>query len=183
MSSSSTSRRTRRASREPLDSTRARCLARSFRREKVPGTAPIASTDEGTPHHFRNSNQRKNGAPRNAVITPTGSSAGATMVLAATSQSTRKAPPKTADDGSSNRCPGPSRRRQMWGDIMPTKPMGPQAATTPADHHRCRHEERRSRLRHGHAATGRELGSGGEQIEFASEGEDDRHSSTTNGVI
>jgi len=53
--------------------------------------------------HFRSNNQRKNGAPKNAVITPTGSSAGATMVLAATSQRTRKTPPKTADIGNNRR--------------------------------------------------------------------------------
>ena len=53
------------------------------------------------------------------------------MVRAAVSHRTRKAPPKTAEAGSSNRWPGPSSNLQMCGDIMPTNPMGPQAATTP----------------------------------------------------
>ena len=53
------------------------------------------------------------------------------MVRAAVSQSTKNAPPKTAEAGRSNRCPGPSTRRQMCGDIIPTNPIGPQAATTP----------------------------------------------------
>ena len=41
----------------------------------------------------------KKGPPRSAVMTPTGSSAGARMVLAKVSQSARNAPPKRQDAG------------------------------------------------------------------------------------
>src|SRR5439155_20558713 len=45
----------------------------------------------------------KNGAPRNAVITPIGSSAGATIVRAAVSARTRNAAPKSTDRGITTR--------------------------------------------------------------------------------
>ena len=45
----------------------------------------------------------KNGAPKNAVTTPIGSSAGDISVRASTSASTRKPPPKSSDSGSTIR--------------------------------------------------------------------------------
>jgi hypothetical protein len=49
------------------------------------------------------SRYKKNGAPKNAVITPTGSSAGAKAVRAIRSDHTRKHPPAIAEAGSSRR--------------------------------------------------------------------------------
>ncbi len=45
----------------------------------------------------------KNGAPKNAVTTPIGSSAGETMVRASTSARTRKPAPTTSDSGTTAR--------------------------------------------------------------------------------
>ena len=45
----------------------------------------------------------KNGAPKNAVTTPIGSSPGDSAVRAITSASTRKPPPTSTDSGSSSR--------------------------------------------------------------------------------
>jgi len=45
----------------------------------------------------------KNGAPKNAVTTPIGSSAGDSAVRAITSARTRKPAPKSTDSGNSNR--------------------------------------------------------------------------------
>ncbi len=77
------------------------------------------------------SNQRKNGPPSSAVITPTGISAGAISTLASVSQNTRNAPPKKKLAGVKNRWSAPISRRQIWGAIIPTNPIGPQTETTP----------------------------------------------------
>ena len=52
---------------------------------------------------FLISSHRKNGPPMSAVMTPTGSSTGARIVRATTSQPTRNAAPKSADAGSTTR--------------------------------------------------------------------------------
>jgi len=73
----------------------------------------------------------KKGAPTAAVIIPMGNSAGATMVLAIQSVSTKTAAPNNMDTGISQRILAPTSMRAMWGIIKPTKPIIPVNATAP----------------------------------------------------
>ncbi len=77
-----------------------------------------------------NNSQRKNGPPSSAVMIPTGNSVGGWSIRAAVSQITRNAPPKHSDSGNSQRWSGPTSKRQTCGATRPTKPIGPQIATT-----------------------------------------------------
>src|SRR5262249_45380032 len=54
-------------------------------------------------HRLRARTTAKNGAPKNAVMTPIGSSCGERIVRASTSVSARKPPPTSSDSGSSAR--------------------------------------------------------------------------------
>src|SRR5262245_36501549 len=94
--------------------------------------AAAPGDQDGLGHSFlpRTSSQRKNGPPRSAVSTPTGSSAGAMTVRAATSQIARKAPPPSRQAGARKRWSCPTQRRSMCGTISPTKPIGPATATS-----------------------------------------------------
>jgi hypothetical protein len=74
--------------------------------------------------------QTKKGPPNIAVIIPTGISVGARSILASVSQATRKLAPKSMHAGISIRRSGPTNNRTIWGTINPTKPMGPEVATT-----------------------------------------------------
>ena len=71
----------------------------------------------------------KKGAPKKAVITPTGISAGARSVLARMSDESRKIAPINAEAGKRTRWSGPTRRRVTWGMMSPTKPIVPAKAT------------------------------------------------------
>src|SRR5439155_25774242 len=80
--------------------------------------------------------ERKKGPPVSAVTTPTGSSAGPSIVRASVSAQVRKAPPPRNEAGRRRRWSGPSRRRSRWGTIKPTKPIMPlidTAAPTSSD--------------------------------------------------
>ena len=79
---------------------------------QVPGHRPALVTDRNRGEDDRAHSgaprvdlmtTMKNGAPRNAVITPIGSSAGATIVRAAVSARTRNAAPKSTDRGITTR--------------------------------------------------------------------------------
>ena len=74
----------------------------------------------------------KNGAPKKAVITPMGSSAGAMTVRATRSARIRKAAPPTRLSGTSSRWLGPATSRMVWGTMMPTNPIRPETATAAA---------------------------------------------------
>src|SRR5882724_166207 len=100
------------------------------------------------PRRRSNSNQRKNGPPKSAVITPTGNSAGAITTRAPASQRARKAPPPRRQAGARAKWSCPAARRSMWGTMRPTKPIGPTMATmAPIIAEVTRRTSRRSRPR------------------------------------
>src|SRR6185503_1026412 len=74
----------------------------------------------------------KNGAPKRAVITPIGTSAGASAVRATTSARIRNPAPTTNDSGSSPRYDVPTTSRIACGTMIPTNAMRPQTATAAA---------------------------------------------------
>ena len=79
---------------------------------------------------LRFKSQTKKGPPSMAVIMPTGISVGARRVLAKVSHITKKLAPNRVDAGISILRSGPTNNRTIWGTINPTKPIGPQVATT-----------------------------------------------------
>src|SRR5919108_2067192 len=81
---------------------------------------------------LRRSATTKNGAPRNAVITPIGISAGATAVRAPTSTRIRNEAPNRTDSGRTCRDEPPARRRTVWGTMIPTNPIRPATDTAAA---------------------------------------------------
>src|SRR3990172_198169 len=74
----------------------------------------------------------KNGAPHRAVITPIGSSAGASTVRAARSAAIRNAAPSKAASGNTARYEEPTTNRIACGTITPTKLMRPLTDTAAA---------------------------------------------------
>src|SRR5581483_7491223 len=82
------------------------------------------------------STRMKNGAPKNAVTTPMGISAGDDSVRASRSATHRNAPPNSSDNGSTTRWLRPARRRTVCGTMMPTNAISPDtetAAAVPSD--------------------------------------------------
>src|SRR6185295_8678863 len=77
----------------------------------------------------RTSSARKNGAPTSPVMTPTGSSAGASAVRAPRSASTSAIAPAGMLATMSRRCVAPRRKRSACGITRPTNPMSPAIAT------------------------------------------------------
>src|SRR6185503_720396 len=77
----------------------------------------------------RTSSARKNGAPTSPVMTPTGSSAGASAVRAPRSASTSAIAPAGMLATMRRRCVAPRRKRSACGITRPTKPMSPAIAT------------------------------------------------------
>ncbi|MFT7155613.1 MAG: hypothetical protein ACI8Q1_000615 [Parvicella sp.] len=67
----------------------------------------------------------KNGPPTNAVITPIGSSWGATNVLEMVSPNTSNTLPVSADEISKNLLTPPASVLQICGAINPIKPIAP----------------------------------------------------------
>src|SRR6188472_1806508 len=74
----------------------------------------------------------KNGAPKSAVITPIGTSAGASAVRATTSARIRNPAPTTKESGSSPRYDVPTTSRIACGTMIPTKAIRPHTATAAA---------------------------------------------------
>src|SRR5690606_39137883 len=70
----------------------------------------------------RASNNRKHGAPTNAVTTPSGSSIPATL-RARVSVSNRNAAPNSRLTGNSRETSAPTSKRATCGTIRPTQPM------------------------------------------------------------
>lgn len=76
----------------------------------------------------RSERNKKNGAPKSAVIIPTGSSAGARTIRANVSHSDKKVAPQTAERNVSGN-PDEKRGKDLftkWGTIKPTNPTAPQ---------------------------------------------------------
>src|SRR5206468_374721 len=67
--------------------------------------------------------QTKNGAPQNAVMTPTESSAGATTLRASVSAASRNAPPASADVGTSAGTTPPRKPPSSAGTTRPAEPV------------------------------------------------------------
>ena len=74
----------------------------------------------------------KKGPPKAAVITPTGNSIGARIVLARVSDAIRKEAPSNAEAGMRRRWSGPKISRTECGTIRPTKPIRPHTETDAA---------------------------------------------------
>ena len=72
----------------------------------------------------------KKGPPNIAVMIPTGISVGASKVRANVSQIIKKLAPNNMDVGISILRSDPTKSRTICGTINPTKPIGPQVATT-----------------------------------------------------
>jgi len=68
---------------------------------------------------------KKNGAPKNEVTIPTGSSLGDSATLAKVSARVRKNPPKNMDTGIRTLCLELVSFLEIWGIIRPINPMTP----------------------------------------------------------
>src|ERR1700687_804311 len=77
----------------------------------------------------RTRSARKNGPPTRPVITPTGTSAGASTVRAPRSASTRAIAPAGMLARTRRRCVAPTRNRRACGITRPTNPTSPAMAT------------------------------------------------------
>src|SRR5690606_15076261 len=92
----------------------------------------VAADHPSTPRREVRSTRMKNGAPKNAVTTPIGISAGAATVRARRSAAHRNAPPNSSDSGSSDRWLGPTSSRTVCGTMIPTNPISPDTLTAAA---------------------------------------------------
>ena len=84
------------------------------------------------PSDLRLSTNKKKGAPKNAVTTPIGSSAGDCRVRAKRSVRMRKDAPMKNDSGTTRRFDAPTTNRTACGTIIPTNAMSPLTATAEA---------------------------------------------------
>src|SRR5690606_19233203 len=94
--------------------------------------AQAARGEDGAHTRLLASSSTNTGTPISAVMTPTGSSAGAASVRAAVSATSRNAAPASSDAGSRKRWSLPQASRRACGMIRPMKPMTPHAATLAA---------------------------------------------------
>src|SRR5690606_38645774 len=104
-------------------------VERAAGRAGIPVAEPRRLEDRVPHSGLRIRRTTKTGTPTSAVTTPTGSSAGAAIVLAMVSATRRNAPPAKIDAGSRSRWSLPQRSRIAWGTISPTKPITPATAT------------------------------------------------------